>query len=127
MSDETVTLQDETITIQWSPEILKARAAEAAHTAAANAALNKVQDLNSFFKDWVDNDDSAQTIIGELINHFGLQSSRRIEFKATLEVYGSIEVEWADEVDLNRDVDFQVSTYGSGAIDSVEVENIYEM
>ena len=108
--------------LEWKLEQIK-------NTERTLAGLNKsVNALENSLSGWIENEDSADTIVSEICNIFGFNPTKQIEFEATATFSGTISVPLSELADFDiNSVDFNVDINSWShdiEIDSVEVDNV---
>lgn len=111
--------------LEWKLEQIK-------NTERTLAGLNKsVNALENSLSGWIENEDSADTIVSEICNIFGFNPVKEIEFEGTIQFSGTIQVPLSEVADFDIDsVDFNidVNSYSHDVyVDNIEVEHVSKM
>ena len=89
---------------------------------------NSVNKLENSLSDWIENEDSADTIVSEICNIFGFNPTKQIEFEATATFSGTISVPLSELADFDiNSVDFNVDVNSWSHdvdVDNIEVDDV---
>lgn len=92
---------------------------------------NSVNKLENSLSEWIENEDSADTIVTDICNIFGFNPVKEIEFEGTIQFSGTIQVPLSEVADFDIDsVDFNidVNSYSHDVyVDNIEVEHVSKM
>ena len=108
--------------LEWKLEQIK-------NTERTLAGLNKsVNALENSLSGWIENEDSADTIVSEICNIFGFNPTKQIEFEATATFSGTISVPLSELADFDiNSVDFNVDVNSWSHdvdVDNIEVDDV---
>lgn len=89
---------------------------------------NSVNKLENSLSEWIENEDSADTIVTDICNIFGFNPTKQIEFEATATFSGTISVPLSELADFDiNSVDFNVDVNSWShdvEVDNIEVDDV---
>ena len=86
-----------------------------------------ISNLEDMLPGWIENDESAETIVSEICDLFGFNPTKEIEFEATATITGTVTVPLKDMADFDidsLDLYLSVDSYSYDINADAEVDNI---